>query len=140
MKDRGISRRDFLKLANSVVLTVCGLLGLGGLVKFLDTQTDASPQTDFDLGPAEKIEPGSRTIHPEIPAMLIRDAQGFSAISLVCTHLGCTVENKPEGFICPCHGSHFDRLGKVIRGPAEKALQALKTEITSDGRLHILTE
>ena len=140
MKDRGISRRDFLKLANSVVLTVCGLLGLGGLVKFLDTQTDASPQTDFDLGPAEKIEPGSRAIHPEIPAMLIRDAEGFSALSLVCTHLGCTVEAKDGGFACPCHGSLYAKDGSLLRGPAVQRLPILRIEVTGDEKLILHTK
>lgn len=41
-------------------------------------------------------------------------------INAVCTHLGCivpwnTVEKK---FTCPCHGSQYDKEGRVIGGPA----------------------
>jgi Rieske Fe-S protein len=28
---------------------------------------------------------------------------------------------------CPCHGSRFDAYGKVINGPANRDLEALKT-------------
>ncbi len=134
-----ISRRDFLKLASAVILTACSLLGLEGLLRFLNTRIDPLPPTDFDLGPASNYAVGSRTLRPEIPAVVLRTPSGFTALSLVCTHLGCTVESKPEGFTCPCHGSRFDSQGKVIRGPAQKPLNSLRTGITSDGKLHIYT-
>jgi cytochrome b6-f complex iron-sulfur subunit len=134
-----ISRRDFLKLASAAVLTLSGLFGLDGLFRFLDTQTDPLSPTDFDLGPAGNYPLGSRTLLPNVPALLLHTQAGFSAISLVCTHLGCTVESKPEGFACPCHGSRFDLQGNVTRGPAGKPLNSLRTGITSDGKLHIYT-
>ena len=135
-----ISRRDFLKLTSAAVLTLSSLLGLRGLFRFLETETDPLPPTDFDLGPAAGFALGSRTLRPEIPAVVINTPGGFTALSLVCTHLGCTVENKLEGFACPCHGSKFDQEGKVTRGPAQKPLGSLRTGITSDGRLHIYTD
>ena len=134
-----ISRRDFLKLAVKATLAACSLLGLDGLIRFLDTQTDPAPQTDFDLGPASSYAVGSRSLRPEIPAVVLRTESGFTALSLVCTHLGCTVESKPEGFTCPCHGSRFDPQGQVLRGPAQKPLNSLRTSITSDGKLHVYT-
>jgi cytochrome b6-f complex iron-sulfur subunit len=135
-----LSRRNFLKLASAAALTLSGLIGLRGLFRFLDTQTDPLPPTDFDLGPASGFAVGSRTIQPEIPAVVIRTASGFIALSLVCTHLGCTVESKPEGFTCPCHGSKFDPQGQVTRGPAQKPLRLLRTGFTADGRLHVYTD
>jgi len=139
MNTPDLSRRDFLRLVRTIILWACALLGMGGLVRFLDTRTQPDPQTDFDAGPADGFADGSRTLLPQVPAMLIKDAQGFHAVSLVCTHLGCTVEIKPDGFTCPCHGSRFDRQGGITRGPATQPLKVLRTEITADGRLHLHT-
>jgi cytochrome b6-f complex iron-sulfur subunit len=134
------SRRDFLKLASQGLLTIGGLFGLGMLFRFLDYQTEPPPPTDFDLGPASNYAPGSRTLRPEIPAVVLRTTSGFTALSLVCTHLGCTVGSKPEGFACPCHGSRFDIQGRVTRGPAAKPLRPLGVEVPKDGHLHIHTD
>ncbi len=49
----------------------------------------------------------------------MRDDSGFYALSLVCTHLGCTVTVTEDDLACPCHGSRFDRQGKVLKGPAD---------------------
>jgi len=140
MSNRTLSRRDFLKLASAAILTASGLLGLEGLFRFLNTQTEPLALTDFDLGPASNYPPGARTVLPDIPALLVHTESGFSAISLVCTHLGCTVESKPEGFACPCHGSRFNPQGKVTRGPANKPLHTLRVEVTNDDHLHVHTD
>ena len=137
MSDPRLSRRDFLKLARTALLTVSGLLGLGGLVRFLSYSSQPPAPTEFDLGPASNYPPGSRTVLPDIPAVLVRSDNTFSALSLVCTHLGCTVESRSEGFNCPCHGSRFDLQGKLLRGPAAKPLAALRVETTLDGKLKL---
>jgi cytochrome b6-f complex iron-sulfur subunit len=137
MSDPRLSRRDFLKLARTALLTVSGLLGLGGLVRFLSYSSQPPAPTEFDLGLALNYPPGSRTVLPDIPAVLVRSDNTFSALSLVCTHLGCTMESRPEGFTCPCHGSRFDLQGKLLRGPAAKPLAALRVETTPDGKLKL---
>ncbi|MCL1468710.1 FAD-dependent oxidoreductase [Argonema galeatum] len=49
------------------------------------------------------------------------------AISLSCTHQGCTVKQQADGeFHCPCHGAVFDADGKVVKGPAERDLPRYK--------------
>lgn len=129
------SRRDFLKLATNTLLTASGLLGLGALFRFLGYQTEPPPQTEFDLGPASNYPIDSRTLLLNIPALLLHTDKGFSALSLVCTHLGCTVEAQENGFTCPCHGSKYDTQGNVLNGPAKKQLNLLRVEITSDEKL-----
>jgi len=130
-----ISRRDFLKLTRDGLLTLAGLLGLGGVIRFFSYQTDPPPPTEINLGPSSNYLPGSRTLLANAPAVLINTDGSFTAISLVCTHLGCTLESKNEGFECPCHGSRFDTQGKVKRGPASQPLRKLQVEELLDGNL-----
>lgn len=56
--------------------------------------------------------------------MLIRTSQTqFTAVNLICTHKGCTVEIEGNKFVCPCHGSEYTLDGKVTEGPAKKDLK-----------------
>src|SRR5512138_3458565 len=112
-----LSRRDFLKLARNGFLYLSGALAAGGLLRFLDFDPNPAPKTEFDLGSASDYALNSRTLLAEPPALLIHSQHGFSAFSLVCTHLGCTVERDEQGFTCPCHGSRYDADGKVTHGP-----------------------
>ena len=36
----------------------------------------------------------------------------------ICTHLGCVPLANKVGWFCPCHGSHYDTSGRVVKGPA----------------------
>jgi Rieske Fe-S protein len=48
--------------------------------------------------------------------------RGFTALNLSCTHQGVTVVEQGNAWVCPAHGSRFDKTGKVLRGPASSAL------------------
>jgi ubiquinol-cytochrome c reductase iron-sulfur subunit len=58
----------------------------------------------------------------------------------VCTHLGC-IPNKVttlgESWFCPCHGSHYDTSGRIIKGPAPKNLAVPPYEFLSDTKIKI---
>lgn len=48
----------------------------------------------------------------------------FTAIDAVCTHESCTVTGSDgTNYVCPCHGSRYDRSGHVVNGPAMAALR-----------------
>ena len=49
-------------------------------------------------------------------------AEAFAVLSPICTHRGCTVNVEGPALVCPCHGSRYDREGRVLRGPAERPL------------------
>jgi glycine/D-amino acid oxidase-like deaminating enzyme/nitrite reductase/ring-hydroxylating ferredoxin subunit len=54
-----------------------------------------------------------------------RDPEGgLHACSAVCPHLGCVVHwnGVESSWDCPCHGSRFDELGRVVNGPANRDL------------------
>ena len=134
-----LSRRDFLRLVRNGFLYVSGTLAFGGLLRYLDYDPNPAPQTEFDLGPASNYPLNSHTLISAPPAILIHNENGFSAMSLVCTHLGCTVEKKEQSFTCPCHGSHYDEKGNVTHGPADKPLKSLRVEVTQEGNLKLFT-
>ncbi len=134
------NRRDFLKLATSAVLSLTGLIAGAGLLRFLEFQTDPSRPSEFDLGPASSFPMDSRTTQPDVPALVVRSSAGFKVLSLVCTHLGCTVDVTADGFACPCHGSRYDLEGAVRRGPATNALRLLRSEINNSGHLIVHTD
>ena len=43
-------------------------------------------------------------------------------VDIRCPHLGCQLEWNPDeqSWDCPCHGSRFDRYGRLISGPAQE--------------------
>jgi len=134
------SRRDFLKLTARGLLAVSGLLGLGIITRFLGYKPESPTPTEYDLGLASDHPIGSRTEFPDIPALLVHSETGFTALSLACTHLGCTLDQTNSNFSCPCHGSHFDEYGKVIHGPATKELVHLHVKQNDLGHVILYPE
>lgn len=130
-----LSRREFLRLASNSLLSLSGLVGLGGLIRFLSFEMDPQPPSQYDLGPAGDYPPGSQTVLMHIPAVLMHNHDGYLALSLVCTHLGCTVEQKDGQYECPCHGSKYDGAGYVARGPSSTALKKLRVEVNDAGNV-----
>ena len=63
---------------------------------------------------------------------------GFLAISLKCTHLGCSVRwiEDDQKFVCPCHASQFDRKGNVLSPPAPRALDIYEVYL-EDGLIKV---
>ena len=83
--------------------------------------------TPGDVPSEDAIEPGSgAVVRKGLSKMAVyRDNAGeFHERSAVCPHLGCIVtwNSTEESWDCPCHGSRFDKLGKVLRGPATEPL------------------
>ena len=55
------------------------------------------------------------------------EAGNVSAVSVTCTHLGCTLafNDAETSWDCPCHGSRFTTDGEIICGPAVRMLDRL---------------
>ncbi|GAB5030989.1 cytochrome b6-f complex iron-sulfur subunit, partial [Nannochloropsis oceanica] len=59
-------------------------------------------------------------------------------LNAVCTHLGCVVPwNKAENkFMCPCHGSQYDKTGKVVEvNPLVDNIRELRIETEKESEI-----
>lgn len=142
-KDK-LSRRQFVQLTGSILIASVSASTFMTLFQGC-TKEDSSPVQP----PAGKTFTIKLNEHPELaqvggfktfnvdstPIIIFRTGQTtFKATSMICTHQGCTVSwaNSSQQFQCPCHGSKFDKDGKVIQGPATKDLLTYRTEYKSD--------
>lgn len=80
----------------------------------------------------ESIPPDGALVFSQSRVAVLRAGDEIYALSLNCTHLGCTVSVTPTGLVCPCHGSAFSRAGDVLRGPATRPLDRLVVRLEGD--------
>jgi cytochrome b6-f complex iron-sulfur subunit len=135
LKGEAITRRSFLALLIKGSLAGSSLIGLGILWRYFSFQGEINLPSQFDLGPASDFPLGSRIQVQSAQVVIIHNEQGYSALSLVCPHLGCEVNQASDGFACPCHGSRFLSDGSLRNGPASRPLARLRLEVNSEGRL-----
>lgn len=70
---------------------------------------------------------------------------GILCYSKICTHVGCPIslyEQQTHHVLCPCHQSTFDLSdgGKVIFGPAHRALPQLQLGVDDEGYLIAMSD
>jgi Rieske Fe-S protein len=119
MENVSQSRRKF-------ITAIALLIASGGaLVRFL-TPRAANKQRILVRAASADVPVNGALIFRNERLALLRDEKGFYALSLICTHLGCTVTVTENRLSCPCHGSVFDRQGRVLKGPADRALARLE--------------
>jgi len=80
-----------------------------------------------DVDSADALAPGQGAVLRRGLAKVAayRDYDGMlHEHSAMCPHLGCivTFDDVEKTWDCPCHGSRFDRYGRVIVGPANRDL------------------
>ena len=57
----------------------------------------------------------------------------FAAVTAVCTHEACTINGySNQIYVCPCHGSQFNTVGGVVKGPATQALRRYSTQLANN--------
>lgn len=89
---------------------------------------DAANQPLTAVGGAMLLDAASDTI------MVIRSSETqVIAVSAICTHEGCSMDYDAGGhrLTCPCHGSIFGEDGRVIRGPAVRAVRVYQATLDS---------
>lgn len=113
-------RRRFFKIIKSGILLLLGLPLLG---KYLLTEK-GSGRSVLEVD-KDEIPGDGALVSKEKKVALVNTEDELIALSLVCTHLGCTVNINARDIVCPCHGSRFNHRGEVLRGPARENLRHL---------------
>jgi cytochrome b6-f complex iron-sulfur subunit len=134
-------RRNFLKFAAAGVLgaAYAGLVGYP-VYRYLASPVEKAAAEgevkEVVLDDALKIPKNAALMFKfgQKPSMLIHhDDDTWTALSAVCTHLGCTVGYEPDKKIifCPCHGGTYDpHSGANLGGPPPKPLAEFKVQVT----------
>lgn len=131
----GVSRRDFLGLASlwAAILSLAAVFG--GIFKMTKASVHYEESKVFKIGKPDEFPVGTVKKLDDKNVYIFTDNDGIYAISSICTHLGCIVANTEWGFQCPCHGSKFNKDGKVIGGPAPRPLPWHEVSKHVDGNL-----
>ena len=92
---------------------------LGGIFK------PASNEFELSKGEGRVVE-----VNGSKYGIYMDDEGEIHAVIVSCTHMGCILEwNSAERtWDCPCHASRFDPDGRVLEGPAKKALERVTQE------------
>lgn len=164
---REISRRSFLAIAGWAGFTVASLIAIFQSVKFIQPNATYEDPPAFKAGHPADYPMGSTTVIIDKRVVINHDPNGFYAISLICTHLGCTPRYFPDvtsdliasgaavpkdpdtgaqatkanpilpGFKCPCHGSRYFRDADNFYGPAPRPMDRVSITKAPDGKLLI---
>jgi len=138
---KGITRRRFCQATG---VAACSIAAGGAAVlsaDFLQPRVLFEPPTRFTLGPPDSLDIGAVVTNENFHSYVIRQRDGFHALSSVCTHLGCITRFKPDKDIiaCPCHGSRYDLNGDVLAGPAPRHLPWFQMALSPKGDIEVDT-
>ena len=162
-----VSRRSFLLWMGWVAAGVMTLIGGIQTLKFMFPNATGEEPLGFkvDADPAA-ITVGNPLQITEKRVSIVRDDDGFYAVYLICTHLGCTPnyvsnvanntgddaanekaakargrrsagEQQANGWACPCHGSRYFIDSTNFYGPAPRPMDWVDISFTPDGKLFV---
>ncbi|GAC1485591.1 MAG: hypothetical protein PVSMB9_11360 [Candidatus Dormibacteria bacterium] len=164
---RQMSRRSFFALTGWLAFVGASAIALFQSVRYLQPNALYEDPAAFKAEKPDSYPVGSTTVLTDKRVVINRDANGLYAISLICTHLGCTPRYFPDvtsdlvaagtaiardpdtgqqatranpsmpGFKCPCHGSRYFRDAVNFFGPAPRPMDRVHLEVARDGRLFI---
>lgn len=126
------TRREFIQrclgsLAGITIIGTVAPLLAGCEISELKAPTPSGNEVIFDVSSLTQDNQGlvtSQTGPDGAPILLVRvTAIEYVALSMRCTHEGCTV-NAPmaDAITCICHGSVYTLTGEVVKGPAPSNL------------------
>ena|SRR5687768_7144699 len=128
-----MDRREFV--VSCAVISAAFLTGCASMVTHPVPVASGKIQLSLTQYPELSRPDGAVKLQPqgmEDPVYVLASGGAFVAVSPICTHRGCTVDVQGERLVCPCHGSTYDREGKVLKGPAQRALSQYRVTRTGD--------
>lgn len=99
------------------------------------TADDIAAAQDVDVATLPDPQADSDRVKADRPEILVMVG--------VCTHLGCVPigaggnQGDYGGWYCPCHGSHYDKSGRIRKGPAPLNLEVPKWQFVADNKILI---
>jgi cytochrome b6-f complex iron-sulfur subunit len=137
LKGVDFERRSFLHKVVGGVGAIVAASTLYPVVKFIIPPVkEVKVVNELKAGKASEIPDGSGKIYQfnEDKVIVVNKAGALTAVSAVCTHLGCLVhwDNGVGQFLCPCHGAKYKLTGEIISGPQPKPLKLYKAKIDGD--------
>ncbi len=126
-----LSRRQFIVTGGAALAAAW----LGGLIQFRAFSSASVESKPVEvLLPALPVGGTTQITYAGAPVLVSRSEDGVLALSLTCTHLGCTVQwNAAQRvFHCPCHDGYFDEFGDVVSGPPPLPLERLPVKLLPD--------
>lgn len=131
-----MERSEFLKYMGTGTLMACA----GCSLVSCESNDDPSPKSGVDFTLDLTVAANSALLN--VGGSLSKDGiiiakvstSEFTAVNIACTHAGTSVtyRSTPQDFLCPNHGSVFDKNGAVKNGPATRALGKYNTELTGN--------
>lgn len=132
-----VTRRDVLGLgAIGATIAAVGTAILG-MLRLPKPAVFPVPSQSYKVGAPAEFPVGEARVPAGRSVYVLHGPDGYSAVSAVCTHLGCIVKHTGDGFACPCHGSKFDGRGNVTGGPAPRPLEWFELSLAPDGQLMV---
>ena len=129
--DEEHTRRAFLSALGLGAMALASF-GTGiTAIRYLWPEVLFEEETRYRIGKPEEIPAGTLVALPEQKIYVAHIAEGFFAMTAVCTHLGCLTrfEKEENRIFCPCHGSRFSTEGHVVGGPAPRPLPRLQLTV-----------
>ena len=138
-----VSRRGLFKyvlLAFSALATAGGVLT--PIIAYLwpPKQASAAGGGRVQIAATEDLPVGTGEVYSvnNKPVLVIHTAEGYRALSAICTHLGCILfwNEQREVIACPCHEAYFSTNGAVISGPPTSALEEYRL-VVEGGEIYV---
>ncbi|MDX2031620.1 MAG: ubiquinol-cytochrome c reductase iron-sulfur subunit [Blastocatellia bacterium] len=142
-------RRSFLGILSGLITAGIGAVMAVtiGRYSFSPIFETAASETEWsDLGPISSLEEGKlikKTVtvaqdagwgkfEAQRSVWVVRKGESVKVFSGVCPHLGCSVNNQEDKFVCACHGSYWDSDGKTTAGPTPRELDLLEHRVEDE--------